>query len=714
MARDDGQAKDNASFALHPFLPTISIGIQAPKAKGYALPLKDWPADPKIANKLNQHLSILKTTVMKKLIFPAVAALTLGLASCSSDEVNPGNGGGTVNYAEGGYVRLSINMPSTKGTRATSNSTNDQFDDGLANEYAVKNATLVLFEENTAHPGEEKATFHSAYDLSTSMEIFGNATDQITSMTKIVKKTDKKAHTGNLYALVVLNNNDLLNVESTTNGLQVKNTAGAYVPITGTTDFATFSTMLSESKAAAGTVPAPAFASNVASKGIFMTNSPLVYNPTTTTQDYITLVDVTKSVYKTEKEAQNAPAADIYVERGVAKVTFSKKSSGKLSNGKGSLSGKEFNKTDPATGSTVKKVEYEIIGWNLDVTNQKSFLVRQINKTHFNLKSLWKLTSTGVTKTSNEARFVGTSEIHAQIGDNGNLTSKTYYRPYWALDPNYENYKDEFNKLTATPTLSKDFEDEHPQYCYENTFDVANQNQDQTTRVVVAVKLNFEGEAAADLYVFNGDRSKVYKEADAKTRVQQAILNTMKGKDGYLNLDATKVKVADIKFSGRDEATGVVTVTGCKVTNDAGTEVTVDATTTVKEVGATTGVNVLAAVNDEVKEITMYKGGVAYYPIRIKHFGDTYTPWSADMEGVSAGKIYPNGTDVNDTKESRYLGRYGVVRNNWYDLSVSDIKGVGTPVIPSTDNTPDDELYNYISVRINILSWAKRSQSEEL
>ena len=73
------------------------------------------------------------------------------------------------------------------------------------------------------------------------------------------------------------------------------------------------------------------------------------------------------------------------------------------------------------------------------------------------------------------------------------------------------------------------------------------------------------------------------------------------------------------------------------------------------------------------------------------------------MEGVSAGKIYPNGTDVNDTKESRYLGRYGVVRNNWYDLSVSDIKGVGTPVIPSTDNTPDDELYNYISVRINIL-----------
>lgn len=58
VARGGGQAKDDASFALPPFLPTISIGIQAPKAKGYALPQKNWPADPKIANKLNQHLSI--------------------------------------------------------------------------------------------------------------------------------------------------------------------------------------------------------------------------------------------------------------------------------------------------------------------------------------------------------------------------------------------------------------------------------------------------------------------------------------------------------------------------------------------------------------------------------------------------------------------------------------------------------------------------------
>lgn len=648
---------------------------------------------------------------MKKLIFPAVAALTLGLASCSSDEVNPGNGGGTVNYAEGGYVRLSINMPSVKGVRAA----NDNFDDGLASEYAVKNATLVLFEG----ANEATATFHSAYKLKTSMEMVG--TSQITSMTKIVKKTDDKKHTGNLYALVVLNNNDLLKVENTAtvkNGLQVKNTAGAYESITGTTDFDAFSKKLSETKATtAGDVPTPAFASNVAGKGIFMTNSPLVYKPTATTQDYITLVDVTKSVYKTEKEAQNAPAADIYVERGVAKVTFSKKSSGNdvAKNGKGTLTGTEFTKTYPATSTAVKKVEYEIIGWNLDVTNQTSYLVRQVDKNHFGLKSLWTLDG-GVVKniTPNVERFVGTNGFNAQIGNNGTVKQKTYYRPYWAIDHNYSAHTAIFNTLTATPTLSDEFEDENPQYCYENTFDVDNQKQNQTTRAVVAVKLKFEGKAAdANLYVFNGDRSKLYNETDAKTRVQQAILHTMKGKANYTKLAAGDV--TDITFSTRVAATGIVTVTGCKVKKDDGTSVTVDASTTVNEVGATTsGINVLDAVNDEVKTITMYEKGVAYYPIRIKHFGDTYTPWSADMTNVTAGTIYPDGVGVDDSKDNRYLGRYGVVRNNWYDLSVSDIKGVGTPVIPSTDNIPDDELYNYISVRINILSWAKRTQVEEL
>lgn len=706
MARGDGQAKDDASFALPPFLPTISIGIQAPKAKGYALSQKEWPADPKIANKLNQHLSILKTTVMKKLIFPAVAALALGLASCSSDEVNPGNGGGTVNYAEGGYVRLSINMPSVKGTRATEatdDHANDKFYDGLASEYAVKNAQLILFHG----ANEADATFHSAYDLTTSMSMENPADNQITSMTKIVKQTDNKSHSDNLYALVVLNNNGVTKVVNTpagttpavANGLEVIATDGTVTPITNATKFKDFRDMLSETPTTLATgefLPAPKFASSVPTNGIFMTNAPLADNPgnasNPTSAKVMTLVNVSNSVYKTEKEAQNAPAADIFVERGVAKVTFSKDES--KGGGTGSLSGVEFTKDG-------NRMDYDIVGWNLDVTNKKSFLVRHTTNDQFGLKSSFT--------TGDQYRFVGDQAIVAQT--NGNtvtdptITRKNYYRTYWGEDPNYEKKKfstPEFNVLSKSPTFKvNSFGKTNPQYCYENTFNVDCQNQDQTTRVVVAVQLKFQPSAGAtstaeDLYAFNGDRSKLYKKADAENRVKDAIMHALEGKAGYANLQKSDIEVT---FDERDGATGEVAIKEFKAPKDGETDKT----------SFTTGTE-FDAVKAEVRTITMYEKGIAYYPIRIKHFGDQSTPWNVTGQGVTAGNIYPAGTD----RDNWFLGRYGVLRNNWYDISVGDIKGVGTPTIPSTENIPDDELYNYISVRINILSWAKRTQHEDL
>ena len=63
---------------------------------------------------------------------------------------------------------------------------------------------------------------------------------------------------------------------------------------------------------------------------------------------------------------------------------------------------------------------------------------------------------------------------------------------------------------------------------------------------------------------------------------------------------------------------------------------------------------------------------------------------------------------------SKFLGRYGVLRNNWYDLGINSISGVGSPVVPDAPGTPDDELESFISVRINVLSWAKRTQREDL
>ena len=91
---------------------------------------------------------------------------------------------------------------------------------------------------------------------------------------------------------------------------------------------------------------------------------------------------------------------------------------------------------------------------------------------------------------------------------------------------------------------------------------------------------------------------------------------------------------------------------------------------------------------------------MAYYIARIKHF-NTKTPWNS-------GEAYGSHND-------KYLGRYGVLRNNWYSLSVNTVSGLGYPEVPEVKpNVPDDENNQYINVEVKILDWAKRSQSIDL
>jgi len=129
---------------------------------------------------------------------------------------------------------------------------------------------------------------------------------------------------------------------------------------------------------------------------------------------------------------------------------------------------------------------------------------------------------------------------------------------------------------------------------------------------------------------------------------------------------------------------------------------------------------------DEVL-LSFYKGGISYYNVRIKHFGDVETPWTATGAHIAGGgdgvnEIYfgvlntatPTPAQI-ETAQKRFLGRYGVVRDNWYKLSIDKIGKIGTaePVDPSitTPDTPDDEIENFISVHVHIVPWVLRSQS---
>lgn len=602
---------------------------------------------------------------MKKIYLPLALAATLALGACSSDNVIDNGGSSPIDLSKGGFVKMSLNLPTdnNRGSRA-------ELNDGLANEYGIKNAYLVLFEGGD---DENKAVIKGAYELSNSdFEMVGN--NHVTLTKRIAFANDTKPAEGNkLYALVVLNNNGLFNVNGS-HELSFATDVTAKEYNTSTKNFINFSKALA-STSTDGTTP---FASNVATNGIFMTNAPLCTkhggNADPGTDAKIkTLADVTDNIYTTEAEAKSKPAAEIYVERAVAKVTVQNKTGELVAN----------------QNNAASKISYQLYNWVVDNTNKKSYIVRQYNKD-------WNsIHSDKVTTGDYQYRFVWGSEVNPNATEGNKL-----YRTSFAQDPEYDTpaaNAANYNQMAsnAKMTLSPTFGNDHPQYCNENTFQVTAQNQDQTTRVVLGVKLSAPGTTTydADLYTINGNKEVVYTEATLAERLKNILLNDPAVKTW------TKTHTTysfDITFN--NTTAGVTTIDKATFKDNTAPDEKLESFTT--------------NLNNALPNIVRYKGGVAYYAVRIKHFGDTEgTPWNVAEQGVTAGgnsKIYPGAN------EGWFLGRYGVVRNNWYDISVKKIQTLGDATIPAFTTDPDDVLENYISVSINVLSWSKHSQSAEL
>ena len=81
-----------------------------------------------------------------------------------------------------------------------------------------------------------------------------------------------------------------------------------------------------------------------------------------------------------------------------------------------------------------------------------------------------------------------------------------------------------------------------------------------------------------------------------------------------------------------------------------------------------------------VQPALVYKNGMTYYWLDIKHLGNT-------------------GSKTE----------YGIVRNHVYKVNISDIKGYGTPIYDPNEDfiVPDkpEDIVTYVSAQINILSW---------
>mgnify|MGYP001247042390 CR=1 FL=1 len=612
---------------------------------------------------------------MKKIYLPLALAATLALGACSSDNVIDNGGSKPIDLSKGGFVKMSLNLPTdnNRGSRA-------ELNDGLASEYGIKNAYLVLFEGKDEHNKENEATFKGAYELNSSdFENVGDTPNHVTLTKRIAFANDTKPQSGRkLFALVVLNNNGLFTVNATNHELTFATnvTPGEYAT---TANFANFSKAIA-STSTDGKTP---FAANVATNGIFMTNAPLCTKPggnadPGTDAAIKTLADVTKNIYTTEAEAKSKPAAEIYVERAVAKVTVQQGTEGKL----------KANK-----GNTASEISYKLYNWVVDNTNKKSYIVRQYDKSWNSINSN-KVTATDASK----YRFVWSSPVNPNATDANKL-----YRTAFAQDPEYDTpaaNAANYNQMAsnASMAMSAEFGNDHPQYCNENTFKVTAQNQDQTTRVVLGVKMSAPGTTTydADLYTVNDNKEVVYTKATLAERLKNILLNEPTVKtwaDAHTNVSL------DITFN-EDEA-GKTTIK----------EATLKGKTAPGAADETFAGTFTTNFDKALPNIVRYKGGVAYYAVRIKHFGDTDTPWNVEGQGVTAGgnsNIYHTGS--NDW----FLGRYGVVRNNWYDISVNKIQTLGDATTPAFTNDPDDVLENYISVSINVLSWSKHTQGADL
>ncbi len=574
-----------------------------------------------------------------KLFSFALAALMLG--ACSSEDGIDNGGQGTVLPGEKGYISLAINLPTTPSTRA-----NDDFDDGLEAEYKVNDATLLIFNGTD----EGTAVFSGAYDLGsmTPTSVGGN----ITASYNVTQEITKPG-AGNVYALVVVNKGNVL-----TNDGEWKLKGES---LTGKTFdyFRTTAQTLTASELASVTSDAEG--------SFFMTNAPLYTNPGGVTDpnggNAVTLTKInTENIYSTQAEAEDNPAASIYVERAVAKVTV----------------------TNSNTGSAGSSLTYAITGWTLDVTNTKSYIVRNVNGADW-----WSYKAS----TSNDYRFVGSAAVAAGL-----------YRTYWAYDPNYASLVEgDFTKLEGTTPASLTEVGKNA-YCLENTFNVANMNQNQTTRVIVAAKLTMAGaEESGDFYILDNDKNTIFTKENAVKAIKAeyltnpAVVAALQDPTTGLN-EGQYIGEADltVNFDSKETTGGDLTVTEITISEDRKGDFKGGEIPAVLKADGNN--DIIAAVNAG-KKVSYYKGGIAYYPVLIRHFDESQTPWNN-------AEYKNNGND--------YLGRYGVLRNNWYNIDVTAIKTIGSADVPDVYGTPDDPMESWISVEINVLSWAKRSQSVDL
>ncbi len=371
---------------------------------------------------------------MKKSLFAMFMAGCL-LASCNNDEPNPNAGTGEL---ETSYIAVSVNS-----ANASTRAEDGGYAEGNDSEQKVTTAHFFFFDA-------------SGNPFTLNQESLVGGSDKANYVVKTIKDAGNKEP----------------NVETITNVvLTIQNLEGEYpaqMLVVLNWDYADGAISLTDLR----NKLADYTAAVENTKGFLMSNSAYVKG----TNTIITATPITIDNIASSESAAMAAPVQVFVERVAAKVT---------------LKENETNFNTGITDPDGKKIYAHIVGWDVNTTLDRSYLVKEIDAT-------WQDAILGFT-----------------------WNDEPYYRSYWAksVAANGENvkYDTDFSYAGLTNIVDETV------YCLENT-------GEKNTKVVIAAELVDESQNPVQV-------ARLYSEMYTFDGIKNVIANALK--DHYYYGDET-------------------------------------------------------------------------------------------------------------------------------------------------------------------------------
>lgn len=596
---------------------------------------------------------------MNKFLLGMLGALTLSLASCSSDEprMEPGDNGSDSRFMSVAIRNVDL------GSRAGGDQAGDRYEEGLDAENAVNSIRFYFFDgEGKAFPVTPAGNnFYDCQEITTEE---GNGMPYVEKYYRaVIILNTQEANYSNLKSMVAVVNGDLSALGTANKTLaELQATVADYGKSTEGKMFNNKST----------DIPAH-----------IMTSS--VYG--TSDANAGCEVAIKQAQLATSEADANANPVDVYVERVLAKVRVTAK-----------FDNSKFNFTVPEGTNTIRiqlrdqdgkdyeatdgtKIYAELLGWGIQTYTDRSYLFKSVEGWNGwdignwwndadHIRSYWAINPAGV-----EHKNIQHSKATAKIGTvlttvNGDVTTTINYNGDFmytqenAGDRTTDGHKTNYNPAAATSNR---------------------------TQVYVRARLVDQNGNAVPLIEWGGQRYTIDGGIQAMLAVVNSNIMTRTGAEGsytYNSITPDMVRLVnaeDIDKANTDTELSKRYLSYIQLT-EAAENTTFYANDDAHSVLTTDAVNEILA---GVPGAKVWQGGDTYYYADLTH-------------------LNPSTATADNTEK----GAYGVVRNHIYEVELNSIFGLGTPVLtPNTDEEkpiipqkPTTDAY-YLGARLNILSW---------